>query len=147
MAKSILYKLFGLGKIPKKMLPVLQAEGILVSDEGIAGRIFLRKVKGPGRRHYYRTECFPGSLVITEKRVIAYAFWKCKINVPVDDHNIARIHYDMPETHLLLISFEASDFMPGWEGVIELKFKTNKALQFRNALANTGAKEGRAKAA
>ena len=42
MAKSVLYRLFGLGKTPKRELPALEAEGIVLVDEGISGSIECR---------------------------------------------------------------------------------------------------------
>ena len=38
MRKSLLYKLFGFGRIPKEALPTLEFEGIVLLDEGL--RVF-----------------------------------------------------------------------------------------------------------
>ena len=35
MGKTLLNRLFGAGRIPKTMLPILQQEGIVLLDEGI----------------------------------------------------------------------------------------------------------------
>ena len=55
MAKTILYRLFGLGSVPKKLLPVLKQEGIVVYDEGMQGRIVTKYVNGPGKRYRHRS--------------------------------------------------------------------------------------------
>ena len=37
MSKTLLHRLFGLGKIPKRYAPTLHDEGIVLIDEGIGG--------------------------------------------------------------------------------------------------------------
>ena len=49
MKKTILYKLFGLGSVPKKLLAVLELEEIVVADEGMRGR-FIAKHISPVRK-------------------------------------------------------------------------------------------------
>ncbi len=54
MNKTILYRLFGIGGIPKRMGPVLAAEEIEVCDEGIGGWFVTKNVKGPGKEPIMR---------------------------------------------------------------------------------------------
>ena len=144
MKKNILYRWFGLGSIPRKWLPLLQDEGIVVSDEGIAGWFIARKVKGPGKRYLGRMEGFSGCLVITGKRVLCFTYWRRQINIAVDDPKITHMRFEAPDDRTLSISFESSLFRDGWEGVIEFRFRTEKAGQFRDALKSLGALEGSA---
>jgi hypothetical protein len=37
MNKTLLYRLFGLGRIPRHLRPLVESEGIVVADEGIGG--------------------------------------------------------------------------------------------------------------
>ncbi len=49
MRKTILYRLFGLGSIPGKLLPVLEKEGIVVLDEGMGGVVHHKACQWAGK--------------------------------------------------------------------------------------------------
>ncbi len=138
MKKTILYRLFGLGAIPGKLRPVLDSEGIVVADEGIGGRLVTKRVKGPGKRYFNRTEGFSGCLVVTRKRIVCFTYGKRQINISVEDPKIPKLHVTVPMAETVSVSFESSDFRDGWSGEIELRFKTEKALQFRDVLKSLG---------
>ncbi len=144
MKKTFLYRLLGLGSIPKQLLSTLEQEGIVVSDEGIGGRLITRHVDGPGKRYRHRSERFSGCLVVTRKRVVCYTYRKRQINISVDDPKVANLYIDTPKEEELCLSFEASIFREGWDGLIELRFNTNKAHQFHEALIKIGAQQGTA---
>lgn len=74
MGKSILYKLFGLGRIPQKARPALEAEGVELVDEGISCWCTTRNFRSPRGRSVYRKEGFAGSLEISKQRVIFVTF-------------------------------------------------------------------------
>lgn len=80
MKKTILYRFLRLGPVPKKLLPVLEKEGIIVLDEGMGGWFVTKHVNGPGKRYRYRSEGFSGCLVITKVRLVCYTYWKRQIN-------------------------------------------------------------------
>jgi hypothetical protein len=142
MKKTILYRLFGLGSVPKNLFPVLEQEGIIVLDEGIGGWFIAKHVDGPGKRYRHRSEGFSGCLAVTNKRVICYAYRKCEINVSVKDPTIPNIYVDVSNERRLSVSFESSVFRDGWKGVIVFGFDTEKAYLFRDALVSIGARRG-----
>ena len=144
MKKTILYRLFGFGSVPKKLSPVLEQEGVVVFDEGIGGWFVTKHVNSPRKRYHHRTEGFSGCLAVTKARVACYTFGRCQINISVKDPNIANLHVDTPKEQKLCLSFESSVFREGWEGVIEFRFNTDKALLFRDALVAIGAQQGTA---
>ena len=139
MKKTLLYRLFGLGSVPKKLFPLLEQEGIVVSDEGMSGWFIAKHANGPGKRYRHRSESFSGCLVVTKKRVICYTYGKRQINISVEDPKIANLHVDILKEEKLCLSFESSDFQEGWNGLIEFRFNTTKAHQFREALIEIGA--------
>ena len=147
MKKTFLYRLLGLGSVPKKLLPLLEQEGIVISDEGMGGWFITKHVNGPGKRYRHRSEGFSGCLVITKKRVICYTYGKRQINISVEDPKIANLYVDILKEEKLSLSFESSDLRQGWNGVIEFRFNTDKAHQFREALITIGAQQGAALAA
>jgi hypothetical protein len=140
--KTLLYRLFGAGSIPKELLPTLEQEGIVIADEGMGGWLIYKNVKGPHKRYHYRAEGFSGCLVITKKRVICYTYRRRQISLAIDDPNISELYFENPEENLLVIAFEASVFRSDWQGVMKFRFKTEKAEQFCNALRGIGAKQG-----
>ena len=142
MRKSILYRLFGAGKIPKMLGPILKEEGVVVLDEGMPGWFIARNVKGPGKRFLYRAKYFAGSLAVTEKRVLGFTFGSRQINILVEDPRISELRVDAPDDRTLSVSFESSVFQEDWSGVLEFRFKTDKARRFLDALTSAGARPG-----
>jgi hypothetical protein len=138
MGKTLLYKLFGIGKIPGKIRPVIEAEKIVVADEGIGGWFITKRVKGPGKRYRNRAEGFSGCLVITKKRILCYTYWKRQINISVDDPKISQFSVRLPKAETLSIEFESSVFNKQWAGVVEFRFSTQKAKLFHDTLAEIG---------
>jgi hypothetical protein len=144
MKKTILYRLFGFGSVPKKLLPVLEQEGVVVLDEGMGGWFVTKHVNGPGKRYRHRSEGFSGWLAVTKERVVCYAYGKRQINISVEDPKIVNLYVDTPKEKKLCLSFESSDFREGVKGVIEFRFNTDKAPLFRDALVAIGARQGTA---
>ena len=138
MGKTVLYRLFKLGGIPKKLRPLLEAEGMVVCDEGIGGWYITKDLKAPGKRFKHRREGFSGFLAITQKRVIAYTNWKRQINILIEDPRISAIHAEIVDSQRIGLSFESSLFRSDWQGVIELHFNTPKAREFHAALNRIG---------
>ncbi len=101
-----------------------------------------RKVKGPGKRYVHRKEGFSGCLVITGKRIICYTYWKRQINISVEDPRLSKLFVDATDQQKLSVSFESSVFRDGWQGLIEYRFRTDKALQFQDALLSLGVQNG-----
>jgi len=144
MGKSMLYRLLGIGSIPKKLRPVLETEGIVVSDEGMGGWYITGNVKGPGKRFIHRREGFSGCLVVTEKRVIGYTNWKRQINIAVDDPKLSSLYVELLDPQRFSISFESSVFREDWQGVVEFRFRSEKAQEFHDVLTALGVQEGAA---
>jgi len=144
MKKNLLYRLFGIGGVPMKIRPVLEEEGIVLADEGIAGTLVMRNIKGPGRRFIHRREGFLGCLLVTSRRLLACSFGKRQINIALDDPRLGDIYLRQTGFDRLAISFEAAHFREGWQGVMEFRFKTEKASDFNDKLLSLGLSKGTA---
>ncbi len=94
----------------------------------------MKDVKAPGKRFKHRKEGFPGFLAITKKRIIAYAYWKPIINVPVVDARAASISAEVISPDQIELSLDSSVFHKDWSGNITIRFNTSKAQDFYNAL-------------
>ena len=138
MGKTLLYRLFGLGRIPRRMRPVLEQEGIVLLEEGIGGSVTFRNFRAPGRRYSLRRSWFSGSLVVTRKRVAAFFFARPIIDLPLDHERAGELNWTV-ENASLRVQFDASTFHEGWSGSIEYRFSTARARQFMDLLAGDAA--------
>ena len=140
MKKTILYRLFKVGRIhPKKLLPALKKEGIVASDEGIAGRIYLKNYQAPGKRSKQKLIWFSGFIVVTKVRLLAFAYWKPLINVRIADPRFKAIQAELEGSDRIAFHFEASAFRDDAEGEILVRFRTPKAGEIMEAIRSVAA--------
>ena len=130
MAKTLLYRLFGIGKIPPSYRPKLEREGILFCDEGIKCSTTYRKFRGAGRASLWRREGFTGSIILTQTRLIAFAYSRPVIDIPLADERIHSLSISIKKPHTLCFSFNAAVFNPDWSGTLEERFSTPLAQSF-----------------
>lgn len=142
MGASLLYRLLGFGAIPRKARPLLEAETIIIAEEGMRGWISARNVTAPGTRYRRRLEGFSGCLVIGRMRIVCYTYGKKQINIRLDDPKITELHVGSPRGDTLVISFDSSLFRQGCTGIIQFRFRTDKAQDFCDIMASLGARQG-----
>lgn len=135
MAKSILYRLFRIGKIPADKKRPLMEEGVALIDEGIHGSIKFKTFRADGRRYYHKVSWFTGSLVLTGNRFMAFANSKAFIHLPLDDERFGRIRIAQSNGDVLCLTFDGADFEDGHSGEVECRFCTRQADPFVKALA------------
>jgi hypothetical protein len=128
MAKSLLYRLFGVGKIPKLLGDTLRIEGIVVSDEGIPGSVTYRDFRAPGKYFSWKKQAFTGSVVVTNVRLVALIYSNFAVNIPFTDERIRKLQISIEGDDRLLIVFDPSLFHDNWSGTIEYRFRTPLAL-------------------
>ena len=80
MAKTILYRLFGVGKIPAQWRATIESEGIVLIDEGIRGTVTYRDFRSPGRRASWKKSAFSGAIALTRTRLLALQYASPAIN-------------------------------------------------------------------
>lgn len=142
MIAAFLNRIFGVGQVPKRVLPQLEAETIELCAEGITGWFLTDKLRAPGKRFFRRREGFIGCLVLTKQRLIAYSFFKRQINIALNDPGLSNLYVSVIGPDVLSIAFESSLFREGWQGHIEFRFNTDKAQRFYSALVSHGAQRG-----
>lgn len=126
MAKALLYRLFGVGKIPKLLADTMRIEGIVASDEGIPGSVTYRDFRAPGKRFSWKKQGFVGSVVVTNIRLVALMYSNFAVNVPFTDQRIRKLQISA-EGDRLTIAFDPSVFHDNWSGTIEYRFRTPQA--------------------
>ena len=137
MAKTLLYRLFGTGRLPDDLRASLEHEGIVLLDEGIGGALVFKNFRAPGRYHGWRWAWFSGSLVVTERRFAAYTsvqHFRMIIDVPLDDPRLGALQASVGRPGRLVIRFDPSAFHKSWSGSIECRFRTPLAESFLERL-------------
>ena len=109
MSKSLLYRLFGLGRIPKLLNDTLRIEGIVVFDEGIPASVTYRDFRAPGKYFSWKKQAFVGSVVVTNNRLVALMYSNFAVNVPFTDERIRQLQISV-EGDRLLIAFDPKLF-------------------------------------
>lgn len=127
MAKTFLYRLFGIGKIPEQLMATLKSEGILTLDEGIKGSVTYRDFRAPGKYSAWRRQWFTGSIVLTQVRLVSVISLSQAIDVPLTDERIRSLRFSVEGQDTFLVAFDPSLFHPGWSGTMEYRFRTPEA--------------------
>ena len=136
MSKSILYRLFGAGRMPDEQLRLLQAEGELLREEGLRTSITYRNYRAPWQRCKWRRKWFVGSIMLTPKRIAAFAGKKRVVHIEYDDPRMETMEFSAESNQRLLVSFEASVFNADHSGTIELCFSTPEAERIVEIIAS-----------
>jgi hypothetical protein len=135
MAKTLLYRLFGVGKIPAQWRTTIESEGVVLIDEGIGGTVTYRDFRSPGRRASWKKSAFSGAIALTRKRLLALQFSSPVINVPLDDERLQQMKFSVEGEDKILIAFNANLFHNDWSGTLEYRFRTPQAQAFLKRLS------------
>ena len=129
MGKSLLYRWFGTGKVPKKYREQIEREGVLLSEEGIGGSITFINFRSPTRRSGWRRTWFLGSIVLTEQHFLAFGFTQPVIGVGWNDDVTKKLTCSVEKRERLCVAYDASTFNDDWSGDIEVRFSTPRAAE------------------
>jgi hypothetical protein len=136
MSKTLLYRLFGVGRMPAQWRTMIESEGVVLFDEGIGGSVTYRDFRAPGRRSSWRKVAFSGSIALTKTRLLALQYANPAIDVPLDDQRLHQMQFSVEGEGKLLVAFDASLFHNDWSGTIEYRFRTEQAGEFLKSLGN-----------
>ena len=134
MSKSLLYQLFGVGKMPPHIVAELLSEGVLFSEEGVRASLTYKDFRSPGRISNWRREWFPGSLALSRARLVAYRGKHPQIDIPLKEPRILKIEFSLEEPETFVAAFDAGLFKPDWSGRLEYRFKSPIAKPLLEAL-------------
>lgn len=134
MAKTLFYRLFGLGKMPEQFKATLNSEGVLLFDEGIKASVTYLDFRAPGKRFGWRRQWFSACIALTQVRLVALQYSNPAINVPFTDDRIHRLRLSIEGDETLLIAFDPSLFHHDWSGTMEYRFRTSQAKAFLEML-------------
>ena len=130
MSKTLPYRLFKLGVIPKDAKEQIQREGVVLQDEGIGGSITLKRFRAPGRYHGWRRNWFSGSIVLTRQHFLAFAYSKPVIGLPLNARQFKELQVSLENEETLCVQFDASTFQENASGEVAVRFSTPFAQDF-----------------
>ncbi len=128
MRKTLGYRFFGIGKVPPVSRAMLEDEGIEVMDEGIRVTVGYRHYKAPGKRFSHKSTRGRGSIVLTRRRLIGFAYSHRILNVQLDDPRFATLRAHLDQPSCLAIEIDPSVFHPDQSGTVVYRFYTSKAV-------------------
>ena len=132
--KTLLYRFFGVGKIPEPLAATLKREGILVLDEGIRGTATYRNFRAPGRYSNLKRQWYTASIALTKARLVGLRYGQPIIDVPLTDERVRSLRFSLEGRDTLCVTFDAALFHDDWSGTIEYRFRTPQAQVFLDNL-------------
>ena len=122
--KSMLYRIFGLGRIPGPARALLAQEGCVVLDEGLRCSLGTADLRTPTkiRKGYRRWFC--GAVALTNARFMAFEFSRRCINIPFADERFRRMRFAQEGRDTLVVEFDAALFHGDWVGMMTFRFHT-----------------------
>ena len=127
MSRSILYRLFGIGKIPEHARAQIESEGVVLLEEGIGGSVTFRNFRAPGKRYGWRRNWLLGSIALTQAHFLAFGFSRPVIGVRWRDVRMQKLRCTLEKENVLLVEFDAATFNDDWSGEMEIRFSTPRA--------------------
>lgn len=147
MSKTLLYRAFRIGEIPKAARPQIYREGVLLEDEGIGGTVTFKDFRAPWKSYSRKRSSFSGSLVLTNEHLLAFKYSKPILGVKWTDEKIRCLNCSVENGQTLCVQFDASTFNRDWSGNIEVRFSTPMAQSFLDGITEkvktTGLESGR----
>ena len=120
MGKPLLYRLFKIGKLPKN----INRKKLILCDEGIRITARYKDFKSPGKSFKRKTTGMIGSIVVSKKRISAFALSSPILNLELKDERLKQIDFSESSDKILSMQFEASAFSEEASGTITYLFHT-----------------------
>ncbi len=122
--------------MPAKTRSYLEEESLLFVAEKVRITIVYFRLKAPGRSFRNKREVVWGSLGVSNKRIVGYAFRKKIIHLPFEEKNIKSINFSVVDNKVLVIAFDPSIFNPKQSGSMEIRYHFEEARMAYNIIIN-----------
>ena len=127
MSKSILYRLFGLRKVPKETRNRLENEGIIFDEEGTSCALAYRKFRGPRN---YSGRGFEGgavgTLIITKQTFYVQFPYMILCDQPIDKA-VQYLELELKGSAKLVMKFGVEKLFNQSTGELTCYWRTEKA--------------------
>lgn len=114
------------GGLPDDARAGVEAEGVLLLEEGLRASVTYRDYRAPGRRSSLRRDWTKAALAVTKERLAVYVGGRPFVNVPFGDDRFAALAIDRQDRDLA-IAFDPSAFDPSRSGGIEVRVRPANA--------------------
>ncbi len=122
MAKTLLYRLFKVGKLPDALAPKIKKEEVIERQEGMPAIIHYRDFEADGKKFKNKLVKAVGAFCLTNQGIYVSIFRTVAIQFSWPDPRLKQIHFDVKKKHISM-SFEASIFDPAAKGKVDYQFK------------------------
>jgi len=131
MSSTIGHRLFGLGRIPRRLRDSLGVEGVRVLDEGIRVSVTYRNYRSPGKWFAWKRSTGSGAVVMTQRRLfVSFYRWPI-LDIERADSRLHRITMSVPATDVLELAFDAADLDSSRSGEVTIRLRTSQASTLR----------------
>ena len=120
------HRLFGWGRLPKRLRGLVKSEGVCWVEEGVRITITLRSFRAPGRYSARRRQSGSGALAVTSERLIVSMYRRPIIDLRFDDPRFQALEIDAGERGLK-IAADAGRLDERRSGKIRLYVRTDHA--------------------
>lgn len=117
------------GTLPAPLRAELEAEGLVLLEERIAGQVVYRRYVVPGQRAASGTQSTIAALALTPRRLIVRGTQSVQLDAPPGPVSAA---LEPPDR--LLLSYQAADLYPTRSGAVELRLQTPRAAEIHARL-------------
>ena len=107
----------------------MENEGLVLAAERLRITVAYHRLKAPGRNFRHKRETVWGSLAISEKRMVGYAFKKRIIHLPFDEPQAKSIIFSCVNSKVLVMAFDPAVFNPKQSGSMEIRYHFSRALE------------------
>ena len=129
MAKNLLYKIFGLRKLPGEIREQLHSEGILFDEEGTSCALSYRNFRGPRNASHRGYEGgHVGSLVITRRTFYVRFPYLLVCNKPVK-YAATRLDLELTNPSKLTMKFAVEELFEEATGRLTCHWRTENASE------------------
>ena len=130
MGKPLAYRLFGFGKLPKK---VAKKDNDIV-DEGVRIHVHYKDFKAPGKRFKNKRRMMIGSLLVNKNRMAFYVSSHSLMDISPKDPRFKKLRIKSDGEEAIEIKFNASDFSDNASGEVSYKLQTERVADIMKAL-------------
>ncbi|MCD4708854.1 MAG: hypothetical protein K8S62_14060 [Candidatus Sabulitectum sp.] len=113
--------------LPAKTRIFMEGEGLLFAAERVRITIVYHRLRAPGRSFHNKRETVWGSLAISNKRLVGYAFKKKIIHLPFDHRKTGSVKFSCVNGKVLVAAFDPVVFNPKQSGSMEIRYHFNGA--------------------
>ncbi len=142
MSKNLLYRLFGLRKVPAELRTRFEQEGILFDEEGTSCALSYRKFRGTHRRsgRGYQSGV-AGTLVITQESMFVSLPYMIHFDHPIETA-AANIRLTNVDSDSLTTQFNVEALFAKSSGGLSVRWRTGRARAIADHLLARGATRG-----